>query len=54
MPLIILTTFSTVLVIGAGWEVIQKRPAHYMAAFLMINIKLCNPSALFNKLHQVC
>jgi NADH-quinone oxidoreductase subunit M len=36
MPLIILTTFSTVLVIGAGWEVIQKRPAHYMAAFLMM------------------
>jgi NADH-quinone oxidoreductase subunit M len=23
-------------VIGAGWEVIQKRPAHYMAAFLMM------------------
>ncbi len=36
MPLIILTTFSTILVIGAGWEVIQKRPAHYMAAFLMM------------------
>ena len=36
MPLIILTTFSTILVIGAGWEVIQKRPAHYMAAFLIM------------------
>jgi NADH-quinone oxidoreductase subunit M len=36
MPLIILTTFSTILVIAAGWEVIQKRPAHYMAAFLMM------------------
>ena len=25
-----------VMVIAAGWEVIQKRPAHYMAAFLMM------------------
>lgn len=36
MPLIILTTFSTILVIVAGWEVITKRCAHYMAAFLMM------------------
>jgi NADH-quinone oxidoreductase subunit M len=36
MPLIILTTFSTVLVIIAGWEVIQNRVAEYMAAFLMM------------------
>jgi NADH-quinone oxidoreductase subunit M len=36
MPLIILTTFSTVLVILAGWEVIQYKPAQYMAAFLMM------------------
>lgn len=36
MPLIILTTFSTILVLIAGWEVIQNRPAHYMAAFLMM------------------
>ncbi len=36
MPLIILTTFSTVLVIVASWESIQKRLAHYMAAFLMM------------------
>ncbi len=36
MPLIILTTFSTILVVVAGWEVIQTRPAHYMAAFLMM------------------
>ncbi len=36
MPLIILTTFSTVLVIVAGWEVITRRTAHYMAAFLMM------------------
>ena len=36
MPLIILTTFTTVLVIIAGWEVITRRAAHYMAAFLMM------------------
>ena len=36
MPLIILTTFTTVLVILAGWEVIQKKVAQYMAAFLIM------------------
>ena len=36
MPLIILTTFSTVLVIIAGWQVIQHRASHYMAAFLLM------------------
>ncbi len=36
MPLIILTTFTTILVILAGWEVIQKKPAQYMAAFLIM------------------
>ncbi len=36
MPLIILTTFITVLVILAGWEVIQKGVAQYMAAFLFM------------------
>ena len=36
MPLIILTTFITVLVIIAGWQVITDRVAHYMAAFLML------------------
>ena len=35
MPLILLTTFTTVLVVLAGWEVIKSRPAQYMAAFLM-------------------
>ena len=34
MPLILLTTFMTVLVIIAGWEVIQYRPSQYMAAFV--------------------
>ncbi|MCK5719642.1 MAG: NADH-quinone oxidoreductase subunit M [Thiomargarita sp.] len=36
MPLIILTTFTTVLVILAGWDVIKYKPAQYMAAFLIM------------------
>ena len=36
MPLILLNTFTTVLIVIAGWEVIQKKPAHYMAAFLIM------------------
>ena len=31
MPLIILTTFVTPLVVIAGWTVIEKRPAQYFA-----------------------
>ena len=36
LPLILLTTFTTVLVIIAGWEVIETRVAQYMAAFLIL------------------
>ncbi len=36
MPLILLTTFISILVIIAGWEVIQYKPSQYMAAFLMM------------------
>lgn len=36
MPLILLTTFTTVLVLIAGWEVIKHRVAQYMAAFLIM------------------
>jgi NADH-quinone oxidoreductase subunit M len=36
MPLIILTTFLTPLVVLAGWEVIKTRPAQYFAAFLLL------------------
>jgi NADH-quinone oxidoreductase subunit M len=36
MPLIILTTFSTVLVVIAGWQVIQYKLAQYMASFLIM------------------
>ena len=36
MPLIVLTTFSTILVVIAGWEVIQYRASQYLAAFLIM------------------
>ncbi len=36
MPLIILTTFTTVLVVIAGWEVIQKKVSQYFASFLIM------------------
>ena len=36
MPFILLTTFLTVVVVIAGWEVIQQRTAQYMAAFLIM------------------
>ena len=36
MPLILLTSFITILVIIAGWEVIQYKPSQYMAAFLIM------------------
>lgn len=36
MPLILLTTFITIIVIMAGWKVIEKRVAQYMASFLII------------------
>ncbi len=36
MPLILLNTFITVLIVVAGWEVIKKKPAQYMAAFLIM------------------
>jgi NADH-quinone oxidoreductase subunit M len=36
MPLIILTTFTTMLVVLAGWEVIRTRTSQYLAAFLVM------------------
>ncbi|MEJ1365195.1 MAG: NADH-quinone oxidoreductase subunit M [Candidatus Sedimenticola sp. (ex Thyasira tokunagai)] len=36
MPLIILTTFISIFVIIAGWEVIKFKQSHYMAAFLIM------------------
>ena len=36
MPLILLTTLMSVLVVIAGWEVIEYKPSHYMAAFLIM------------------
>lgn len=34
---VILNSFTTLLVVMAGWQVIQKRPAQYMAAFLIMS-----------------
>ena len=36
MPLILLTTFTTVLIVIAGWSNIEKRIAQYFAAFLLL------------------
>ncbi|NOX43127.1 MAG: NADH-quinone oxidoreductase subunit M [Gammaproteobacteria bacterium] len=36
MPLIILTSFTTVFIVIAGWEVIQNKTAQYMASFLIM------------------
>ena len=36
LPLILLTTFLTPVVVIAGWEVIKQRPAQYFAAFLIL------------------
>jgi len=36
MPLILLTTFATVLVVISAWEVIQYKVAQYMACFLIM------------------
>ncbi len=36
LPLILLTTFTTLLVVIASWQVIQYKVAQYMAAFLIM------------------
>jgi NADH-quinone oxidoreductase subunit M len=36
MPLVLLTTFITPLVVVAAWTVIEKKPAQYFAAFLIM------------------
>src|SRR5208282_4362061 len=52
MPLILLTSFTTVLVVIAGWGGIEKRVAQYFAAFvllegLMIGVFAALDAALF-------
>jgi NADH-quinone oxidoreductase subunit M len=37
MLFIVLNSFTTLMVVLAGWEVIQKRAAQYMAAFLIMS-----------------
>jgi len=34
---VLLTAFITIIVVGAGWEVITDRPHQYMAAFLILS-----------------
>jgi len=36
LPLILLTTFTSILVVGAGWDVIEDRVNQYMGAFLIL------------------
>lgn len=36
LPLVLLTTFITILVVIAGWQVIEKKVAQYFAAFLLL------------------
>ena len=36
LPLILLTTFTTILVILSAWEVIEKNISYYMCAFLVL------------------
>jgi NADH-quinone oxidoreductase subunit M len=36
MPLILLTTFTTLLIVIASWENVEKRVAQYFAAFLIL------------------
>ncbi len=36
MPLVVLTTFITPLIVIAGWTVIEKKPSQYFAAFLIL------------------
>ena len=37
MPFILLNSFITILVVLAGWEVIEAKQAQYMAAFLVMS-----------------
>jgi NADH-quinone oxidoreductase subunit M len=36
MPLILLTTFTTVLIVISGWQNVEKRVSQYFAAFLIL------------------
>ena len=46
LPLILLTGFTTILVVLAAWQVIQDRSAAYMAAFLILKISMATSRAL--------
>lgn len=50
MPLIILTTFTMVLVILAGWEVIKEKQSQYLAAFLIMEGLMCGVFAALDSI----
>jgi len=50
MPLIILTTFTMILVILAGWEVIKQRQSQYLAAFLIMEGLMCGVFAALDSI----
>ena len=50
MPLILLTTFITIFVIIAGWDVITYRPSYYMGAFLIME---CIMVGVFSSLDAI-
>lgn len=50
VPLIMLTCLFTPLVVLAGWEVIQQRVAHYMAAFLIMQGFMCGVFAALDSI----
>ncbi len=45
-PLILLTSFTTLIVVIAGWQVITKNVAQYMAAFLIMSGLMIGVSAV--------
>ena len=50
MHLIILTTFTMVLVILAGWEVIKEKQSQYLAAFLIMEGLMCGVFAALDSI----
>ena len=59
LPLILLTTFLTIIVVIAGWRVIQTRVAQYFASFLimeglMIGVFCALDSILFYLFGRPC
>jgi NADH-quinone oxidoreductase subunit M len=54
MPLIVLTAFTTPLVVIAAWSNIEKRPAQYFAAFLVMEGLMLGVFAAADALSSTC